>query len=353
MKQPTQLKARKTAAFIAFIAALIMPSLAVSGAGSDFFGIEPKCSQETCVIGKPVTWTVTITNDGFRSIDYTHVSIYDAINNSKIAEWDSNFNPLNSEKGDYVTSYPTKPAVVELYGKAPPANYRNLFVYYACITNAVTDRYIKARYDSQVFEVCYDGLNFTMPVVRCLSNNNCAKDEVCRFNECQSVKCGPCQYILNNSCRDYKCCSSSQCSPYEYCSSHQCKPLSCGPGEYITNNSCKPIICGFDEYLEDKQCIKLDCKTDEYSFKHTCKPLNCLAVEYVLNRTCKPLNCRENEFPLNHTCVQFTCLFNERYYNHTCAPLDCRFYQKIGMNACISNNWVLAKLLLELPALAA
>lgn len=78
----------------------------------------------------------------------------------------------------------------------------------------------------------------------CTSNKECASDETCTNNVCQKLTCGYCEYVKDNACQKYECCSDSQCPSLYTCDTklHICKPPQCTKDTECADNE----VCTFE-----------------------------------------------------------------------------------------------------------
>jgi hypothetical protein len=318
----------------------------------NIYNITYKCKDNICIEGQRAEWLVTIYNQGSKVVEYTTIELLDAINDSVIAKLRLPFYPQSSDRGNLIVVKQNEKVIVNLSGKLSGANYQQNLFYYPCFTTTVTDGYIIARYGKYESRHCYKE-NLTMPVIQCISDENCNNNEFCSSNACINLNCNSCQYIKNHACFDYECCSSEQCNFNEVCKNNACEKLNCKFDEYIENRTCKALNCNFDEYVVNQTCKKLDCSYDEFVFNNTCKKLDCKENEFIEEHKCKSLNCKENEYAEDHVCKELKCLYNETVFNHTCAPLNCYFFQDIKNHACVNNKSVIFKLILELAIIMA
>jgi hypothetical protein len=332
---------------ISNIVILLIFLFSINSVNAYFYNITYNCKDDICIEGETAEWLVTVYNRGKHIIEFTAVELLDSVNHSLIAQLKIPYYPLTSERGDVIVVKQNQKVTINLSGKIPMANYQQNLIYYPCFTNTMTDSYIIAKYKKYEERHCYIE-NETMPVIQCISNEDCDDGEYCNFNKCLKLDCGECQYIKNHQCMDYECCSSKQCGFDEACRNNVCKKLNCSENEFIGNHTCRVLNCGFDEYIVNKTCKKLNCSYDEFVFNHTCKKLNCSYDEFIEDHKCKALNCKENEYAENHTCRELKCLYNETILNHACVPLKCSFFQDIKNHACVNNKSIIFKSIFEL-----
>ena len=315
--------------------ALLLLAINIQWADAYFYNITYSCKDNTCIEGQQAQWQVTIYNFGSRVIEYTAIELIDSFNANSIAELRRQYNPQSSNRGDLIVVQQNRKATINLTGTIPGANYQNNLVYHPCFTNTVTDSYLIGRYGEYESRHCYEE-SLTMPVVQCISDENCNINEICSFNACLRLDCGKCKYIINHACFDYECCSSEQCGLNEACKNNACEKLNCKFKEYIENRTCKALNCNFDEHIVNQTCRKLDCGYDEFVFNNTCKKLDCGKNEFIKGHECRP--CKADEFAVNYTCAPLRCLYNEASANHTCIPLGCGFFQKVENHACVNDK---------------
>ena len=315
-----------------------------------FYNITYECKDDICIEGQKANWFVTIYNQGRRVVEYTTVELVDYVDGSNIVELKIPFYPLNSDRGDLIAIEQNEKVAINLTGTIPKANYQNNLVYYPCFTRTITDSYPIGRYGEYESRHCYEE-NLTMPVVQCISDENCNNNKICSFNACLKLNCGECQYIKNHACFDYECWPSEQCTSNEICKNNACETLNCRLNEYTENRTCKALNCNFDEYIANRTCKKLNCSYDEFVFNRTCKKLDCAENEFIEEHECR--SCKDEEYAINYTCVPLSCSYNETVFNHTCNPLNCNFLQKAENHACVNNNSAIFKSILEVIAIIA
>lgn len=329
---------------------LLFLMMSIQWVNAYFYNITYKCKGNICIEGQQAEWYVTISNFGSRVMEYTAIELLDAVNGSIFVKLERPFHPQSSIRGSLIVVSQNEKVTVNLSGTVPRANYQQNLIYYPCFTKTVTDSYIISRYGEYETRNCYKE-NLTMPVIQCISDDNCDSDEYCGLSNCLQLDCGECQYIEDNACVNYECCSSEQCGFNEVCKNNACEKLNCKFNEYIENRTCKALNCGFDEYMANQSCKKLNCSYSEFVFNHTCKKLECQENEFIEEHECKP--CKADEYAMDYTCRPLKCLYNETPVNHTCIPLNCYFFQKAENHVCINAKSVIFKLILEIAAIIA
>ncbi|MBL7055905.1 hypothetical protein ISS07_03265 [Candidatus Woesearchaeota archaeon] len=50
----------------------------------------------------------------------------------------------------------------------------------------------------------------------------------------------------------------------------------------------------------------------------------------------------------NNTCISFVCKLDEEYRDHECKKLECELFEKAQNHACVHDNFLVFKLVLEL-----
>ncbi len=315
-----------------------------------FYYIDYKCEQKICHEGEEVTWFVTIENEGLHKMEFTKIEIFDMKNNDLVAEFNSGFNPLSSQRGNSIVVWQNKNVTVNITGVIPRQNYYRKFLYYPCITNAVLDTYALSKYEEYETTHCYKE-NHSVDVVECLSDDHCKLDSVCNYQQCTKLRCGECQYIVDHQCVDYECCKSSDCNFDEECVNNSCYKLDCDYDEHIVNNSCVELNCSTQEIAIDHVCEKLVCAFDEERINNSCVRLDCADNQYINNHRCLELNCSPVETAFNHTCIKLECDYDEKPIDHKCVKLNCQFYESIENHRCVRNNSIILKFSLELFAI--
>lgn len=313
-----------------------------------FFNVTHECKDGVCIEGEKCNWYITFFNEARHRVEFTAIELMDAVKHEIISKVQIDFQPFTDNRGDVIIVDPTRTVVVNLSGVVQKANYQNRFIYYPCLTYAVIEDYIIAKYSEYEIRHCYDDQNFSMKVIECNKDENCRYDEYCNYQRCAKLRCGECQYPANNTCIDYECCDSESCNYGEKCSEHVCVSLNCKEDEYIENETCKKIECAYDEHIVDKVCRKLICKEDEYAINHTCEKLNCSYDEYIENHACASLECAYDEYAIDHSCEKLSCKEDEGIDDHSCFKLDCNFYQYIKDHKCVNNKKLIFKLYFEL-----
>ena len=332
-----------------FIALAIMLSLP-SFTWGYFYNITPQCQNDICITGQAMNWSIRLTNDGKKNIEYSKIEIIDARNLSVLAEFDSHFNPLSTVRGKPLLSIPLKGAKIVINSSVPLPHEEGIVDFYPCFTNIVSDSYVLAKYGEYVDYHCYLE-NQSIIAVECLRNAHCAAKSACVKNACAPLSCAPCEYIKDHFCVRYPCCEDSHCPYNAYCMNRTCLPITCLPTQYLFNRTCIGIQCAESEVLLNRSCVPLDCKEDEQAQNHTCNLLSCAQDEIPSNHSCQSLGCSPYEAPINHTCVALDCRWDEAYHEHSCVPLDCAIWQDIENHKCLNNKALILKLAFEILAL--
>lgn len=102
------------------------------------------------------------------------------------------------------------------------------------------------------------------------SPQNCCEDtgrlpaQSCVNHSCIEVKCGECEYVANNSCHRYECCSDLECGKNETCSrnTNKCVAIECECG-YIKNRTCVSYECCSNKDCKSGLCINRKCAPAE------------------------------------------------------------------------------------------
>ena len=343
---------KKKSMILAMLAFLLLAGISKADAPPYYFTINSSCADNICVTGENATWLVNIFNSGNHNLEFVEIELVNPLNHSTFAGLEIPFYPYKDNRGNLIPVGINRNVNVNFTGIIPEANsIEESLIYYPCFTIAIYDFYTIARDDRYEQRQCFN-VNYTMPVFKCISNNNCIGDEFCRFRKCQKLNCTSCQYISDHSCADYQCCSNEQCSVSQNCLNHTCINLQCDYNQFAFNHSCSTLDCRQEEYISNRTCRKIECLSNEFAFNHTCASLQCAESEFIYNHTCRLLNCNEDEYIKEHICIPLDCAPEEFVSNHECKKLDCHFFQDIINHSCINNNEVIVKLALELLALA-
>ncbi|MBT3985755.1 hypothetical protein HOD38_02370 [archaeon] len=98
--------------------------------------------------------------------------------------------------------------------------------------------------------ICGDGrLDKGETAETCCIDAGCDEEgKVCERGECVDPTCGECQYLEDDVCYDYMCCSNEDCLDHEICVDNVCEFFSCdGDCEYKGVHGCFSYICCSDE----------------------------------------------------------------------------------------------------------
>ncbi len=329
-----------TAAVFALAFALMLSAPSVM---AYFYTVYTECSTVPCISGQPMNWTLEIFNDGKHVLEYTSAEVIDSATDQTIAVWDSNFQPLSSERGDTTFVNPTRKINITISSKAPQEHYNNKFFYYPCFTHVISDSQTLAKYGEYTNRHCYKE-NESLFVLGCTANIHCKADESCAGNLCKQLACGSCQFIKSNQCVDFGCCKDDDCSYDAQCSNHTCIPILCLETQYLFNRTCVDIQCAENEIVSNHSCSLLDCAEDEGYANHTCKKLACEDNEFISDHRCAPLDCLETEYPSNHLCSPLECLPEQGYKSHQCYDLECYAFQTVENHGCKNNARLIIKL---------
>ena len=316
---------------------MLPPSLAY------FYTITTQCEDEPCVVGQQMNWTVVISNEGKKKLEYSVVEILDAVNGTILAFYDANYNPLSDKRGEPIPVHPKSNSTLILQSLVPKTNVGSLITFYPCFTNIIDDTYILAKYGEYETRHCYI-VNQTLYAIGCFLQSHCPRNAYCSGNTCLPLECGACQYISNHTCKSYPCCADEDCSYNSYCLNRICLPITCLETQYLFNRTCIDIQCADNEILLNKSCSPLECEEHEQALNHTCVSLECNEDEALLNHTCVALGCTPYEFASNHSCLPLDCAWNQGYSSHACIDLDCAIYQDIDNHRCVNNKKLIIKL---------
>jgi len=299
-----------------------------------FYEISYACEYGLCLEHQPIYFNVTIYNLGGQDIIYTEVEIVSASDGSIIGDFDPEFRPLSSDRGDIIKIDGGRSYTFNFSGILPRVTRTDDLIFYPCFSTAVPGSdWVHRTEDIYELRSCY--FNETMKVYDCIDDQHCKSNEFCEHNRCVPFECGACQYIANNSCFDYECCSPGMCAADETCTNNECVLLDCSVDEFIVDHSCTALDCPDKEAAVNHSCVALDCAFEEHAFNHSCQPLDCRKDEFIWNHSCQKLNCGYMQATINHTCVSLNCSYDEKIKGTACAKLDCSFYQRIEQHSCV------------------
>ena len=321
--------------------------LALPSSWAYYYTIYPQCSSNPCISGQPMNWTVEIFNDGKRKIEYVTMEIVDGKTQDVLANWEVEFNPLSSERGDVIPILPGHKINVTMPSLTPKQHLNNRFSYYPCFTITILDTLTLAKYGEYENRHCFIE-NESMYVLDCIYNEHCKASEHCGGNRCLTLRCQDCQYIANHSCVNYECCADDQCTYNSQCVNRSCTPIQCTQTQYLFNRTCMDIQCEQSEILVNRTCIPLNCSAHEGFVNHSCQPLSCADNQHIVDHRCVPLDCLESEYPSNHSCMQLSCREDQGFRDHSCYDLDCYPFQNIDNHTCINNTALILKLSAEI-----
>jgi len=289
--------------------------------------------------GEKITYTYKIIQSNF-SVKYTGIEIKELLTNTTIALKDNLDIDVTAKKNATISLSGLIPFNIlsnnSLENNKSSSNSNQSMRTYPCFKFYIQD--LNGNSISKELYSCSEDttkINFyTLKQLQCKINSDCPLIFSCNSNEgkCTKITCNECEYVKNQVCTPYECCSSNACQENEAC----------------LDNTCKVLTCNQDELLESHECLKLVCKDDEYIFEQACRTLICQNDEKIINHTCEKVVCEENQEIKNGECIKLNCALGKVPTNHKCEDFKCGFFQIAEHNSCTFNYRLLLKILVAL-----
>lgn len=98
----------------------------------------------------------------------------------------------------------------------------------------------------------------------CCEDTGCLPSQICINGSCANIGCGYCEYVANNTCHRYECCSDAECGKNETCgrNTNKCVQIECECG-YIKNSTCVSYECCGNNDCKSGLCTNHKCAQAE------------------------------------------------------------------------------------------